>query len=126
MVETGDDFVDLETANQITTANFSQLPDPDKATWLNVLTRSSILRRDPPPFETEGDPLNPKQDRIRFAFQRFQDHLMAQAVVDQLNAGGLTKAFEKDGELAFLFFNRDFDQGFSYSYAGLLGALSTI
>lgn len=126
MVESGEDFVDLETADQITAANFSQLPNPRKATWLSVLTRSSIMRRDPPPFETEGDPLNPDQDRIRFAFQRFQDHLMAQTVVDQLKADGLTKAFEQDGELSFLFFNRDVDQGFSHSFAGLLGALSTI
>lgn len=126
MVESSNDFVDLDSADQITNENFSQLPSPQKATWLSVLTRSSILRRDPPPFEKEGDPLNPKQDRIRFAFQRFQDHLMAQAVVGQLNADGLTEALEVDGELAFLFFDQDIKQGFSYSYAGLLGALSTI
>lgn len=126
MVETGEDFVELEAASHITNEKFSQLPDPRETTWLSVLTRSSILQRDPPPNDAEGDPLNPKQDRVRFAFQRFQDHLMAQAVVNRLDAKSLTTAFDKDGELAFLFFDQDIDQGFSYAYAGLLGALSTI
>ncbi|MGE4876538.1 NACHT domain-containing protein [Yersinia enterocolitica] len=126
MVKTGEDFVEFKVADQIVNKEFAQLSKPISTTWLSVLTRSSVLRRDPPPFSEESDPLNPLQDRIRFAFQRFQDHLMAQAIVNQLNASQLRAAFETDGELLFLFFDDDVNMGFSYRYAGLLGALSTL
>ncbi|NHB89830.1 hypothetical protein [Photorhabdus tasmaniensis] len=51
---------------------------------------------------------------------------MAQAIVDQFNASQLPAAFETGGELSFLFFDDDMSIGFSYKYAGLLGALSTL
>ncbi|WP_168012076.1 ATP-binding protein [Halomonas salinarum] len=126
MVETGEDFVEFSVADQIVNKEFSQLSKPANTTWLVVLTRSSVLRRDPPPFSEESDPLNPLQDRIRFAFQRFQDHLMAQAIVNQLNKDRLCAAFDPGGELLFLFFDGDVSKGFSYSHAGLLGAISTL
>lgn len=126
MVETGEDYVDLAVADQIANKEFAQLPKSKNTTWLGILTRSSVLRRDPAPFEQESDPLNPLQDRIRFAFQRFQDHLMAQAIISQLKADRLHTAFEPDGALLFLFFDNDIGNGFSYRYAGLLGALSTL
>lgn len=126
MVNTGEDFVELAVADKIVNEDFAQLSKPFNTTWLSVLTRSSVLRRDPPPFSEGSDPLNPLQDRIRFAFQRFQDHLMAQAIVNQLNANRLRTAFETDGELLFLFFDGDVSMGFSYRHAGLIGALSTL
>lgn len=126
MVETGEDFVQLMEADKIVNEEFAHLPKSANTTWLGVLIRSSVLRRDPPPFNEENDPLNPLQDRIRFAFQRFQDHLMAQAIVSKLINGRLHTAFAPGGELLFLFHDNDVRNGFSYKYAGLLGALSTL
>ncbi|MDM3174405.1 ATP-binding protein [Citrobacter sp. Cf112] len=126
MVETGEDFVQLMEADKIVNEEFAHLPKSQNSTWLGVLIRSSVLRRDPPPFNEDNDPLNPLQDRIRFAFQRFQDHLMAQAIVFKLISGRLHTAFEAGGELLFLFYDKDVRNGFSYKHAGLLGALSTL
>ncbi|WP_225085930.1 NACHT domain-containing protein [Pectobacterium colocasium] len=126
MVEAGEDFVELMEADKIVNEGFAHLSKPANITWLGVLIRSSILRRDPPPINEGSDPLNPLQDRIRFAFQRFQDHLMAQAIVFQLNPRRLRTAFEPGGELLFLFYDNDVKNGFSYNHAGLLGALSTL
>ncbi|MFN3238827.1 MAG: NACHT domain-containing protein, partial [Pseudomonadales bacterium] len=126
MVETGEDFVELTSAFQIVVAEFAHLALPENTTWLDVLTRTSVLRRDPPPFDPNVNPLNPPQDRIRFAFQRFQDHLMAQAIVDQLEPDRLQDSLKPGGQLQFLLSNGDDDLEFLYVHAGLIGALSTI
>lgn len=126
MVETREDYLNLEVADSIANEKFAQLAKPTNITWLGVLTRSSVLRRDPPPLNEKSDPLKPLPDRIRFAFQRFQDHLMAQAIVDQLEADRLNAAFDIDGALSFLFFTDGIGRRLSYKYAGLLGALSTL
>ncbi len=49
MVKTGEDFVELTVVDKIVNDEFAQLSKPTNTTWLNVLTRSSVLRRDPPP-----------------------------------------------------------------------------
>jgi hypothetical protein len=126
MVDTRQDFLELAEANRIIDKAFAAFPKPVDMTWLNVLIRTSVLRRDPPPVSDNLNPLKSPEDCIRFSFQRFQDYLMAQAVVDRLEADKLSATFETGGELLFLFRENEVQKGFLNQYAGLLEALSTL
>ncbi|WP_239423868.1 NACHT domain-containing protein [Snodgrassella communis] len=126
MVDTRQDFLELAEANRIIDKAFAAFPKPVDMTWLNVLIRTSVLRRDPPPVSDNLNPLKSPEDCIRFSFQRFQDYLMAQAVVDRLEADKLSTTFETGGELLFLFRENEVQKGFLNQYAGLLEALSTL
>lgn len=80
MAFNGQDFVELEVAIDLAHEQFGSRQAPEGKSWLDVFIQSSLLRRDPPPYSKNIDPLNPPSELIRFSFQRFQDYLMADAL----------------------------------------------
>ena len=156
MANDGLDYVEIETAHQISDEHFGNRHPPEGKSWLDVFTETNLFRRDPPPFSDKMDPLNPPSELVRFSFQRFQDFLMADALVVKvaaMNAAsssskqirpkrwyhGLFKRyrnkdegpmpgreFQPSGPLNFIFYNGDPSESIRYEYAGLIGALSTI
>lgn len=139
MANDGHDYVTVEKAHQIAAEHFGNRQPPEGKTWLDVFTETSLLRRDPPPYSEDIDPLDPPSELIRFSFQRFQDFLMANTLVAKVidmkaaasTADGDTstppgKEFMHFGPLNFIFYNGDPKANIRYKYAGLVGALSTI
>lgn len=155
MAADGQDFVELEVANELAHEQFGSRQAPEGKSWLDVFIQSNLLRRDPPPYSKDIDPLNPPSELIRFSFQRFQDYLMADALVEKVIAAratansiswsivrlvqtlleriGIKKArsqsgaeFQAGGPLNFLFYDGDISRQIRYEYTGLVGALSTI
>jgi len=126
MASEGCDFVEIDEATTIANESFRGRTAPEGKTWLQVLIDASLFRRDPPPYSDDIDPLAPPSERIRFAFQRFQDHLMALSLVSKVADAPLNEAFEKGAPLNFLFFESKQRLDLRFEYAGLIGALSTI
>lgn len=126
MASEGCDFIEFDHATEIANACFDGMQPPSGKSWLQVLIETSLFRRDPPLFSDNIDPLSPPPDLVRFAFQRFQDHLMARSLVSSVRSGQVEAAFEENAPLNFLFFDRKPENGLSYQYAGLIGSLSTI
>jgi hypothetical protein len=87
--------------------------------WTAALLRSGLLREDPHPDNDPKDPLSEKPDVVRFAFQRFQDHLMAEALLEGVADVGA--AFAADGVFAFLYGKRGHLLG---DWNGLVEALA--
>ena len=156
MAEDGQDHVTVSMANQFAQDHFGDRQPPEGKTWLDVFIQANLFRRDPPPFSESAGPLDPPSELVRFSFQRFQDFLMADALVERVaamnaagsstNACGLiqrlrglfrrsgkknehrlpAKEFQKSGPLNFIFRDGDSCGELRYEYAGLIGALSTI
>lgn len=139
MANEGHDYVTVEKAHQIAEKHFGNRQPPEGKTWLDVFTETSLLRRDPPPYSEDINPLDPPSELIRFSFQRFQDFLMANSLVAKVvdmnaatstikeDAGTLLgKEFLRSGPLNFIFYNGDPEENIRYEYAGLVGALSTL
>ncbi|MDT3306656.1 ATP-binding protein [Shewanella vaxholmensis] len=126
MAADGCDYVDFEQAATLAEKSFKGRTPPEGKTWMDVLIEASLFRRDPPPYSEEIDPFNTQPELIRFAFQRFQDHLMATALVEKLTKDQANKAFNNDGPLNFLFDRGNLEHGIRYEYAGLVSALSTV
>lgn len=100
MADQKQDWIDSDQAVKLIKNEFVSFAPPDDQNWLTVLLRNGVLREDPHPHGfTDDDPLGKKADVVRFAFQRFQDHLMAETLLkDVINAEA---AFRDDGNLAF-------------------------
>ena len=156
MADDGKDHVTISTAEQFAHDHFGDRQPPEGRTWLDVFIQANLFRRDPPPFPESADPLDPPSELVRFSFQRFQDFLMADALVEKVAsmnaAGSSTKAcgliqrlrglfrrsgkkdehrlpareFQKSAPLNFIFRGGDPHGVLLYKYAGLIGALSTI
>ena len=156
MADDGRDHVTISTANRFAQDHFGDRQPPEGKTWLDVFIQANLFRRDPPPFFDNVDPLNPPSELVRFSFQRFQDFLMADALVEKVAAmnaaGSSTKAcglirrlrgffrrsgkknehrwpareFQKSGPLNFILRGGDPHGELRYEHAGLIGALSTI
>ncbi len=126
MARAGNDFIDLDEASTLAAHCFGEMQPPVGQSWFQVLIDTSLFRLDPPPYSEEADPLNPSSDLVRFAFQRFQDHLMAQSLVDRVDPEHASMAFSKDGPLNFLCHDGMPGGGLHLGFAGLIGSLSTI
>jgi hypothetical protein len=155
MAADGRDSVELQVASDLAHKQFGSRQAPEGKSWLDVFIQSSLFRRDPPPYSKNIDPLNPPSELIRFSFQRFQDYLMADALVEKgvaarasastnswsivrlgqtlLEQIGIKKdrsqsgaEFQVGGPLNFLFYNGETSHQIRYEYSGLIGALSTI
>ena len=126
MAQDGRDFVELDDATEFAKECFSGIQPPSGESWLEVCIGASLFRRDPPPFVKGSDPLKPAPERIRFAFQRFQDHLMAQSLIENIKPDQTSAAFEEGGPLNFIFHDGNPDNGISHKHVGLIGSLSTI
>ena len=126
MAKRGLDFLDETDATVLIDKCFSSRHPPVGKTWLQVLSEASLFRFDAAPFPDDFDPMNPPAERVRFTFQRFQDHLMAIALAKQIQKGHETDAFASDGPLSFLLVEGHSGKELDYQFAGLVGALSTI
>ena len=126
MAKDGCDYVVLNDATQLADQCFTGMQPPIGKSWLNVFIETSLFRRDPPPFVEDYDPFNPPPERIRFAFQRFQDHLMGQSLIEDIKPDQMSTAFEEGKPLNFIFNGGKFDKGICYERAGLIESLSTI
>ncbi|MXZ50555.1 MAG: ATP-binding protein [Rhodobacteraceae bacterium] len=124
MARKGNDFLEEAEAEDLIDNYFSGRTPPEGKSWLQVLCETSLFRLDPPPFHEEFDPLNPPPERVRFTFQRFQDHLMAKVLTKQVKPGHEAEAFSPDGPLSFLLKENHFDELLNYQFAGLVNALS--
>ena len=145
----------MATANQLAQEHFGGRQPPEGRTWLEVLVQTNLFRRDPPPHSDVVEKFNPPSELIRFSFQRFQDFLMADSLVDKVVAMNVTRSeykipklmqrvlsylrklysggkqnrgteFYRSGPLNFIFYENDPHGNIRYECAGLLGALSTL
>lgn len=87
-------------AERIVSTQFATHGAPDGRTWLDILCRSSVLRRDLDPETANFDGMDAPREVVRFTFQRFSDHLVAEALLH--NLADISGAFEPIGELSFL------------------------
>ena len=79
------DYLFRNSAEEIANAAFRLFDPPPNTTWLEVLQRNGLLRFDPDPTAKSTDPLQEPAEVVRFSFQRFQDHLMAEAVLVEVS-----------------------------------------
>jgi hypothetical protein len=104
---------------------FKALPLSEQS-WLEVLEGSDILRRDVEAKPHVGVWARPSEV-VRFSFQRLQDNLMAEHLVERCRAAGINDAFAEGGPLAFLVrrYTESEKQyvGFSRGWVGLAGAV---
>ena len=114
------DYVSRNTADAIVRLTFESFVQPANQTWLEVIHRSGLIRFDPDPELNVGadDPLPESIDVIRFSFQRFQDQLMAEALLDEVT--DISGAFSTGGPLHFLSNHRQW----TTAVPGLIGALA--
>lgn len=96
------DFLPRDAADSIVEQRYATFLRPVHATWLEVLHRSGLLRFDPDPRidPDSEDPMPLSVDVVRFSFQRFQDHLMAEALLRRVD--DISLAFAEAGALHFL------------------------
>ena len=94
------DHLSRERAEDIADRCFELFAPPADVSWLEVLQRNGLLRFDPDPDSDLSDPLHELREVARFSFQRFQDHLMAEALLAQ--SGSIKEALNRDGSLAFI------------------------
>ncbi|MEM5527340.1 hypothetical protein WN093_00795 [Gammaproteobacteria bacterium AS21] len=120
------DYVELEQAIALTGECFKGRTPPEGKTWLDVLIQVSLFRRDPPPYSKDLDPFDTPPELVRFTFQRFQDHLMATALVEKIAFDQVNMVFDENGPLNFLFYDGNLSHSIRYEYAGLVSALSIV
>lgn len=115
MLERRKDFLDLDICSDAIVARFRNINPKTEPDWLSVFLNNGLLRKDPNP--SNGDDFA-DDDVVRFSFQRFQDFLMAeQALQDIEKTDGL---FDNNGPLGFCI---EGDQ-FAWEWRGLLNALA--
>jgi hypothetical protein len=88
-------------------------------TWLDVLCRSGLLDKFPDTASADPSGFVPASYRVRFSYQRLQDHLMAEALLAGYTTLGQLEAGAEP--LAFIF---DRYGGVDWRFIGLLNALS--
>ncbi|OFA05652.1 hypothetical protein [Duganella sp. HH101] len=114
------DYLSRDDADGIARATFASFVQPDNQTWLEAIHRSGLVRFDPDPelVAEFDDPLPESIDVVRFSFQRFQDQLMAEALLAESQE--IDEAFAADGSLQFLADR----QQWTMVGPGLIGALA--
>ena len=100
MAKNRKDYLFRNFGEEIAKTNFRPFDAPADTTWLEVLQRNGLLRFDPDPTGKSTDPLQEPAEVVRFSFQRFQDHLMAAAVLTEVD--NVKTALEANGSLSFI------------------------
>lgn len=114
------DFVEWADAARILGGAFEHQHAPSGKSWVDLLRFGGLLRADPPePFgSNDADPLDTREDVLRFSFQRMQDHLIARSLTKPHS--GPENLFATEGPLAFIL-----DQwGIDYDWRGVFEALT--
>lgn len=119
MAEQQRDYVAEDRAAELAEAAFKGLVAPAKSPWLEVLRKYSVIRKDPDPTVGTSDPLTIVPDVVRFSFQRFQEALMAEALLDKVSNSD--NPFASDQPLHFIIAHRNS----IWRWGGLVEALST-
>lgn len=112
------DHLTVSTAAALVAETFQGMGEAQRGSWLEALRGAGLLRRDPDPNAGPQDPFSIGEDVIRFAFQRFSDHLIAKALLEGLPDP--VGAFADGGVLSFLIRNNEID----WPWFGVVDALA--
>ncbi|MGN6269897.1 MAG: hypothetical protein ACTHM0_08400 [Sphingomonas sp.] len=112
------DYASRAEAHGIVEQAFRGFASPPGKTWLELLRFRGLLRYDPNPAHDPNDPLSDQEDVVRFSFQRFQDHLVANSLLQ--NISDPTGLFDSAGPLAFVLGKH----GVQWEWRGLFYALT--
>ncbi|GLR53556.1 hypothetical protein KYK30_17115 [Shinella yambaruensis] len=111
------DYITRGRAHTLVEAVFQGFAPPPSKTWLELLRFRGLLRYDPNPAHDPADPLSDQDDVLRISFQRFQDHLVANALLQHVaDPAGL---FDAGGSLSFVLGKH----GVQWEWRGLFYAL---
>lgn len=117
MVTSQADYLGIDDCEAVISDKFGSARPKNESSWLAIFLRNGLLRKDPSPQAVLGDDVS-GEEVIRFSFQRFQDFLMAEIVLDGLTSdAGL---FEEGGLLNFCIN----DEELSWAWRGLIDALA--
>lgn len=116
MATDGRDWISFAQAGELVAAAFAPAAPPAGSSWIAVLLRNGVLREDPDPEAADADDDNLI---VRFAFQRFQDHLMAEALLER--AERQEDLFAGPSALALLLNDKG---NLKWEWSGLIEALS--
>jgi hypothetical protein len=111
------DYVPQRQAIKIVGQRFEGHPAPAGTNWLEVLQRNGLFRVDPGQQSDDGNLFDYPEDIIRFSFQRLQDHLMADALLKEVQDPSIALA---NGSLSFIHDGEQLD----WEWTGLVEALS--
>jgi hypothetical protein len=111
-------YTKFQKANSVISESFSPYLPPEGLTWLDVLRRNGLIRLDPNPSLDGAKDSFEDVDVVRFSFQRFQDHLMADALLADI--ADIKTAFCDDGLLSFVRTQREFE----WEWRGLVEAFA--
>ena len=95
------DYVETSEASEIVEREFVGFASPIGRSWLQVLRFRGVLRGDPHPKANPEDVFQAHSEVFRFSFQRFQDHLMVEALLEAND--GPESLFSEDGAFQFIF-----------------------
>lgn len=110
------DRLPFNKAGEIVNNSFKNFTAPFGTTWLDVLIRNGLLQCFPA-YNPDPDPLQPTEESVCFSFQRFQDHVIANQLLERVTDPVL--AFKKEGIAAFCIEKMG-------QWSGLISALSII
>ena len=103
MADAREDYLSIARATSIINVAFAAYPSPAGRTWLDVLRGNGFVRKDISARPAEEE-FAPRQELIRFTFQRLADHLMAEALLRQV--ANVDDVFVRGGQLAFIIENK--------------------
>lgn len=115
MADAKNDVIDSNNAKRLCEQHFTTRGPSESRSWFSILQSEGVFRREHV-LPSDSQPLQESTEANRFTYQRFSDHLIAQALL--ASAPDLKKAFNKDGELEFLL------DGDSWAYNSLWAALA--
>jgi hypothetical protein len=118
MAANRNDYLARHIADEIAETSFKPFGAPPGLTWLEVLQKNGLLRFDPDPTVQPIDPLLEPSDVVRFSFQRFQDHLIAEALLAAVS--DIKAALSTNGSLSFVHKGKEVP----WEWRGLFEALS--
>ncbi|MFC1750997.1 NACHT domain-containing protein, partial [Pseudomonadota bacterium] len=114
MLNMKEDFLALDVCRDVIASHFQNINPRTEPDWLSIFLNNGILRKDPNPSTDDFA----DEDIVRFSFQRFQDFLMAEYSLNNVERGdGL---FDEDGMLGFCIEN----DHFAWEWRGLIDALA--
>ena len=114
MLERKEDFIELDICRDTIAAHFRNINPNTEPDWLSAFLNNGLLRKDPNPSPDDFA----DEDVVRFSFQRFQDFLMAeQSLNDVEEIDGL---FDQGGPLGFCIEGNQF----AWEWRGLMDALA--
>jgi hypothetical protein len=116
MLETKTDFMELDSCREVIASHFKNIGLQSESDWLSVFLNNGLLRKDPNPSFNDVS----EEDIVRFSFQRFQDFLMAEHSLKEVETAD--NLFDKSGPLGFCV---EGDR-FAWEWRGLIDALAVV